>query len=118
MTTDDPIIRTQADLEQVWRTLMEPLGFSDGSLWLLAIGPDDRPTQLLVEIEDEGAAPSPEQAANLGETLAILGEDVEPGTRWAILRVAAGPQLGDVRRPEPARLDRSRPAASGRSRPR
>ena len=47
-----PIIHGQADLEDAWRTLMEPLGFSRRSLWLMFIDADDRPMPQLTEIED------------------------------------------------------------------
>lgn len=86
----DHLIRTQADLEAVWRHLMEPLGFSDGSTWAMAIGPDDRPTRHLIEIQDGGSPPAPEHVANFGEALCRVGQDVEPGTRWAFLRVRPG----------------------------
>lgn len=87
---DDHLIRTQADLEGVWRHLMEPLGFAAGATWLMAVGPDDRPTRHLIEIQDAGPPPEPEQVENLGEILRLVGEDAEPGTRWAILRVRPG----------------------------
>ena len=57
----DTPIRTQADLEAFWRRLMEPLGFSDGTLWVLAIGGDDLPTPTLLEVVDEGVQPTPEE---------------------------------------------------------
>ncbi len=47
-----PIIHGQADLEDAWRTLMEPLGFSRRSLWLMFIDADDRAMPQLTEIED------------------------------------------------------------------
>jgi hypothetical protein len=47
-----PIIHGQADLEDAWRTLMEPLGFSGRSLWLMLIEPDDRPVAQITEIEE------------------------------------------------------------------
>lgn len=64
MTPDEPFrptIRSQADLERAWRHLMEPLGFSDRSMWFMLIGDDDRPVAHLTEIAelperlDEGA---------------------------------------------------------------
>lgn len=94
MTSSDDfhttLIRTQAELEAVWRQLMEPLGFAGGATWVMAIGPDDRPTRYLMEIRDDGPPPEPEQVSNLGEVLQLVGEDVEPGMRWAILRVRPG----------------------------
>ena len=86
-----PIIRTQSDLEEAWRTLMEPLGFSTGAIWVMTIGPDDRPTPALLEISDgEDGPPEPDEVAALGHVLRMLGEAAEPGTRWALLRCRPG----------------------------
>lgn len=87
---DDLLIRTQADLEAAWRHLMEPLGFAEGATWVMAIGPDDRPTRYLMEIRDDGPPPQPDQVATLGEVLQLVGEDAEPGLRWALLRARPG----------------------------
>ncbi len=87
----DRIIRTQADLEAVWRELVEPLGFAEGSLWVMPIGPDDRPTKALLQIQDDlDGPPGPGDVAALGEVLRMVGEDSEPGTRWALLRCRPG----------------------------
>lgn len=47
----DPV-RTQDDLHRLWRMLMGPLGFGGRSLWLLALDADNRPTPLLLQVED------------------------------------------------------------------
>lgn len=47
-----PPLRTQADLHRQWRAMMGPLGFSGRRLWLLFLEPDDRPTELLMQIDD------------------------------------------------------------------
>jgi hypothetical protein len=86
----DRPVRTQADLEQLWRTLMEPLGFSDGALWVLAIDGDDLPTRMLMEIRDEGVEPTPEEITSFGAFLAHLSPDVPAGARWAFLRCRPG----------------------------
>ncbi len=80
-----PVIRTQADLERAWRTLMEPLGFSSSSVWLMMIGADDRPTPHITQIEDAADPPTPEQAEGLASMLQTLLDDVAPGGRWAFL---------------------------------
>ena len=36
-----PVLRTQADVEQMWRRLMTPLGFPGCSLWMVVVQ-DDR----------------------------------------------------------------------------
>jgi hypothetical protein len=91
-TTPDPDrpVRTQADLEQLWRSLVEPLGFAGGALWVLGIGADDLPTRVLMEIRDEGFEPTPDEASSFGAFLAHLAPDVPVGTRWAFLRCRPG----------------------------
>lgn len=86
-----PLIRTQADLERAWRTLMEPLGFGGSSIWLLLIGADDRPTPHITQIEDAEDPPTSEQAEGLAAMLRTLLDDVAPGGRWAFLRSRPGP---------------------------
>lgn len=77
MDTDDPIppllpvhmvppLRTQSDLHRQWRAMMGPLGFSARRLWLLFLEPDDRPTGMLMEIDDVPESPAP------GETDSLL----------------------------------------------
>lgn len=51
-----PPIRTQADLERLWRALMGPLGFARRSLWIVPIDRDDRPGPA-VAIDDVPLAP-------------------------------------------------------------
>ncbi len=86
----DTPVRTQADLERLWRTLMEPLGFSSGALWVLAIDGDDQPTKVLMEIRDEGVEPTPEEVTTFGAFLAHLSPEVPDGSRWAFLRCRPG----------------------------
>src|SRR6476619_7302540 len=45
-------VRTQDDLERLWRMLMGPLGFGGRSLWLLVLDSDGRPTPLILQVED------------------------------------------------------------------
>ncbi|MGI3786364.1 MAG: hypothetical protein ACRYG2_36940 [Janthinobacterium lividum] len=61
-----PPLRSQADLHQQWRAMMGPLGSSGRRLWLLFLSPDDRPTELLMQIDDVGETPRP------GETDSLL----------------------------------------------
>ena len=86
----DAPVRTQADLERLWRNLMEPLGFSSGALWVLAIDGDDQPTRVLMEIRDEGVDPTPEEVTAFGAFLAHLSPEVPDGSRWAFLRCRPG----------------------------
>jgi hypothetical protein len=47
-----PPLRTQADLHRQWRAMMGPLGFGRRRIWVLFLEPDDRPTELLLQIDD------------------------------------------------------------------
>jgi hypothetical protein len=60
-----PPLRTQADLHRQWRAMMGPLGFSGRRLWLLFLEPDDRPTELLMQIDDVPDSPRPGEADSL-----------------------------------------------------
>ncbi len=95
-----PSITCQVDLEDLWHELMQPLGFSSPGLWLLVIGPDDRPLPQLTEIADADELPDEEQLRGLAEFLQLLTTDVVPGGRVAMLRSRPGtdPLTDDDRR--------------------
>lgn len=73
-----PPVRTQADLERLWRALMGPLGFGGRSLWMLLLEEDGRPTQHLLQIEDMPAAPDEREQEHLGHFLSHLVGDLGP----------------------------------------
>ena len=52
-----PPIRSQADLQQLWRMLMGPLGFGRRMLWLQLLDSDGRCTPMLPTIEDPPLVP-------------------------------------------------------------
>ena len=86
-----PTIRTQRDLETVWRTLMGPLGFSSQSLWLLLIGQDDAPIPMLPRIEDLKQPPDAEETERLAGFLQTIVEAAGvPDARVAVLRSRPG----------------------------
>jgi hypothetical protein len=85
-----PVVRTQQDLETMWRTLMEPLGFASHSVWMSLIGADDRPTPLLAEVQDDGSLIGEIERAGLADLLRQLRDDLDPGGRWAFLRSRPG----------------------------
>jgi hypothetical protein len=88
--TDD-LINNQADLEQVWRGLMEPLGFSRTSLWIVFLHPDGRPHKTLIEVPapDQMVAPDP-TAPELLDLLEEWTTHRVPGGRVAFLRTRPG----------------------------
>ncbi len=91
MTDDDDRITSQADLEQVWRGLMEPLGFTRTSLWIVFFHPDGRPHKTLIEVPapDQRVAPDPD-APELLDLLEEWTTTHVPGGRVAFLRTRPG----------------------------
>lgn len=87
----DHLIHSQADLEQVWRGLMEPLGFTRTSLWMVFVHPDGRPHKTLIEIPAPDSLVAPDPTAP--ELLDLLDEWTTqhvPGGRVAFLRTRPG----------------------------
>src|SRR3954462_12828751 len=83
-----PVVRSQSDLETVWKELMGPWGFGGYSVWMLVIDADDRPFPQITEIT-EALEPPDDQGT---ESLAVvLRELAEPGRRFAFLRSRPGP---------------------------
>jgi hypothetical protein len=85
-----PTIRTQADLERTWRHLMEPLGFSRSSIWMMLLDADDHPHPRLTEIQDCVGPPEPEGLESFAEMARTVLGDVAPAGRWAFLRSRPG----------------------------
>ncbi|WP_322937892.1 hypothetical protein [Nocardioides bizhenqiangii] len=87
----DEHINSQADLERVWRGLMEPLGFTRTSLWIVFLHPDGRPHKTLIEVPvpDGRLVPDP-TAPELLDLLAEWTTDQVPGGRVAFLRTRPG----------------------------
>jgi hypothetical protein len=90
MTADEnhpPIIHTQADLEDAWRNLMEPLGFARRTLWLMFVDPDDRLLPQVVEIHDLPPVLDAEDRLGLQR---LLEESAGSGLRPAFLITLPG----------------------------
>ncbi len=87
----DHLITCQADLERVWCGLMEPLGFSRTSLWVVFIHPDGRPHKTLIEVPvpDTLVAPDP-TAPELLDLLREWTTGAVPDGRVAFLRTRPG----------------------------
>jgi hypothetical protein len=81
-----PVLRTQSDVEQMWRRLIRPLGFSGCSLWMVVIE-DDRPVPRIMEIAEMPLAPEEGDAEAIA---GVLGELALEGTRFAFLRSRPG----------------------------
>jgi hypothetical protein len=91
MTTFEPTkpIETQADLHAVWCGLMEPLGFSEQSIWMLRIAPDRLPIPQIVKIAEADDVPSSADGHGFPEVMRMLDEG-EPGHSFAFLRSRPG----------------------------
>ena len=82
-------IHTQADLHALWCGLMEPLGFSEQSIWMLRLGPDRCPTSQIVKIAEADEVPAHADGHGFPEVLRLLAGD-EPGHTFAFLRSRPG----------------------------
>lgn len=85
-----PVVRSQSDLEIVWRTLMRlhtaGRGFSGHSLWLLVIE-DDHPYPQVTEITEAVEPPDERMTSSLAAFLDRLSGE---GRRFAFLRSRPG----------------------------
>ncbi len=88
---DIPPIRTQQDLENLWRLLMVELRFSRPQLWLALIDGDDRVTPVVTNIEDLPAQPDATAITNLIDICASLLQEEVPGGSAAFLYTRPGP---------------------------
>ena len=82
-----PTIRSQADLEKVWRHLMRPLGFSHASIWLLRLDSDGAAVPALLEIAEAELAPEEPEAF---AALLVDLDSADPGGSHAFLRSRPG----------------------------
>ncbi|GCD91422.1 hypothetical protein [Nocardioides sp. LS1] len=83
-----PPIHTQADLHEAWRTLMQPLGFSGHSIWLMFLTPDGEALPQLTEITEAADPPSAGGESGLAEVLRHFAD-----LRAAFLRTRPGPAV-------------------------
>lgn len=88
-----PLIRSQIDLERMWRRLMSPLGFGGHAVWMVVIQ-GDRPVPQVMEIVEAGEPPEPEDVESFAGLLERLAM---PDLRFAFLRSRPGHG-----RPDPA----------------
>ncbi|MBZ5734486.1 hypothetical protein K8Z61_08245 [Nocardioides sp. TRM66260-LWL] len=95
-TPDDlPVVRTAADLERLWRRLMEPLGFAAPQVWLLVL--ERGQCRHATKLEDLPADPTPADLAIMADVLADLA-DLGDGRDVAFLyaRPGGGRRDGDL----------------------
>jgi hypothetical protein len=85
-----PVIRSQADLEDAWRHLLGPLGFSGHSLWLMFVQPDGVPLPHLSQVEDCVTPPTDVEQANFVALLKTLRREMRKDERLVFLRSRPG----------------------------
>ncbi len=83
-----PLILTQRDLEEAWLTLMQPLGFSGHSIWMMVIDQDHALPQL-TEMVDSVEPLDTARRQQLAEVLRLLARSM-PEVRFAFLRSRPG----------------------------
>jgi hypothetical protein len=81
-----PVLRTQSDVEGMWRRLMTPLGFSSASLWMVVID-GERPVPRILEVVELGEPPDADETESFARVLETLAG---PDTRIALLRSRPG----------------------------
>jgi hypothetical protein len=86
-----PVIHTQADLEDVWRFLMRPLGFGSESLWFVYIAADGALLPHVTQVEQLPASPDLDQVADFVECVhEVVADQGDNGQRVAFLRSRPG----------------------------
>ncbi len=85
----EPVLTTQAQMEDAWRELMGPWSFSGHSVWMMLVV-DDRPLPHLTEIAEAEDPPDTSEADGLADLLLMLDNEVAPGARVAFLRSRPG----------------------------
>ncbi|MFT4083344.1 MAG: hypothetical protein QM638_12230 [Nocardioides sp.] len=85
-----PLISSQADLEEAWRRLMRPLGWSRRALWFLCLGDDDRPLPVIHEVSDLPEPFEPDDAAKAAELWRVMLDEFAPDGSLAVLLVRPG----------------------------
>jgi hypothetical protein len=81
-----PVVRTQSDVEQMWRRLMMPLGFGSTTLWMVMIE-GERPLPRVLELDDMPDSPDEDSARALAGLLENLAS---PQLCCAFLRSRPG----------------------------
>jgi hypothetical protein len=86
-----PTVRSQADLDAMWRLLMAPLGFGYRRVYVVFVPPDGRVVPRIAEISDLSELPDPELAGKLLTMCAdLIDRHMPTGTRAACLYARPG----------------------------
>lgn len=85
-----PLLRTQRDVEEAWRTLIQPLHRKDRSMWFMVVASDDRPLPVLNEVTGLDDEIAPEDATAAARLWRRVLDAIEPGGRMAVLLCRSG----------------------------
>lgn len=86
MTTSDiPDVHTPAELERVWRRLIEPLGFGSRQIFAILLDRDGRVLPSIVNVTDCPAAPDGQMLVHLARSLRTTLDETDPGGSCALL---------------------------------
>lgn len=109
-----PILLSQSDVEQMWRTLMRPLGWSGRALWFALVTSEDRPLPQLCEIPDLPDEIDQDGHASAAALWRDLVADLAPGGRVALLfvRPSGEGRVPSIARSPPTPTPRAVPQAS------
>lgn len=91
---DLPVVRSQADLERLWRLLMEPLGFAAPQIWILFLR--DGHCEHSAKLEELPRRPDADDLARLTRLLASLAEEADVAPVFLYARPGAGREDGDL----------------------
>lgn len=81
----DPVLRSQADIEQMWTALINPLGWHCPRFYVVPVGADDRPGKVVTEIDEVPLPFTSADADGLFSLLARLSSSCGEVSRWALL---------------------------------
>ncbi len=98
-STDLPDVHTPADLEAIWRRLIEPLGFRSRQIFAILLDRDGRVHPSIVNVTDCPAAPDGQMLVHLARSLRTVLDDTDPDGSIAILWARpthAGTRASDI----------------------
>ena len=94
-----PDVHTSADLELVWRRLVEPLGFGSRQVFAIVLDRDGRVQPSIVNVTDCPAAPDGRMLVSLARSLRTVLDEADPDGSVALLWARpthAGTRASDI----------------------
>ena len=98
-STEIPAVHTPADLERVWRRLIEPLGFGSRQIFAIMLDRDGRVHPSIVNVTDCPAAPDGRMLVSLARSLREVLDEADPDGSIALLwarPTQAGTRASDI----------------------